>query len=187
MCACMCSHTCMCTCLCSPACMCACLCSKTRISAQICAFMCSQTSMCSNICKKIIPNYDNIKKKYILKTFFFKCPTTPNKITPWTSFSLAWDKLYSQSGVASRKSAPPRLTGLWPVFFFYCILPAPWWEGLREVIQKKIRLVMEFFRKGSAPPPIFGSFGTHDAHLIFGHQKGENKISPKHQKWPYLK
>ena len=48
---------------------------------------------------------------------------------------------------------------------------------------------MEFFRKGSDHPTplIFGSYGTHEAHLIFGHQKGENKTSKKHPKWPYLK
>ena len=42
---------------------------------------------------------------------------------------------------------------------------------------------MEFFHKGSDPtPPIFGSYGTHEAHLIFGHQKGSNKTSQKHPK-----
>ena len=31
---------------------------------------------------------------------------------------------------------------------------------------------MDFFRKGSDPPPlIFGSYGTREAHLSFGHQK----------------
>ena len=36
---------------------------------------------------------------------------------------------------------------------------------------------MEFFRTGSDPPPlIFGSYGTHEAHLIFGHQKGGKKL-----------
>ena len=37
---------------------------------------------------------------------------------------------------------------------------------------------MEFFRKGSDPPP-FGSYGTRGAHLIFGHQKGEKTKLPK--------
>ena len=39
---------------------------------------------------------------------------------------------------------------------------------------------MDFFRKGSDPPPlIFGSYGTRGAHLIFGHQKGEKQNFPK--------
>ena len=39
---------------------------------------------------------------------------------------------------------------------------------------------MDFFRKGSDPPPlIFGSYGTREAHLIFGHQKGEKHKFPK--------
>ena len=42
---------------------------------------------------------------------------------------------------------------------------------------------MEFFRKGSDPPPlIIGSYGTHEAHFIFGHQKGKNESSQKHPK-----
>ena len=36
---------------------------------------------------------------------------------------------------------------------------------------------MKFFLKGSDPPPIFGSYGIHEAHLIFGHQKGKTKTS----------
>ena len=35
---------------------------------------------------------------------------------------------------------------------------------------------MEFFRKGSDPPPlIFGIYGTHEALWIFGNQKGEKQ------------
>ena len=41
---------------------------------------------------------------------------------------------------------------------------------------------MEFFRKGSDPPPlIFGSYAILGAHLIFGDQKGEKKL-PKNTK-----
>ena len=37
--------------------------------------------------------------------------------------------------------------------------------------KKKSGLTMDFFRKGSDPPPlIFGSYGTRGAHLIFGHK-----------------
>ena len=39
---------------------------------------------------------------------------------------------------------------------------------------------MEFFRKGSGPPPPnFGRYGTLGAHLIFGHQKGGKQKFPK--------
>ena len=39
---------------------------------------------------------------------------------------------------------------------------------------------MEFFRKGSDPPPlIFGSYGTHEAQFNFGHKKGEKLNFPK--------
>ena len=34
---------------------------------------------------------------------------------------------------------------------------------------------MEFFRKGSDPPPIFGTYGTREAHMIFGHKKVEKQ------------
>ena len=38
--------------------------------------------------------------------------------------------------------------------------------------EKKSGLTMDFFRKGSDPPPlIFESYGTREAHLSFGHQK----------------
>ena len=47
---------------------------------------------------------------------------------------------------------------------------------------------MEFFRKGSDPPlPIFGSYGTHEAYLIFGHQKGEKLNFPKTLKMAIFK
>jgi hypothetical protein len=48
---------------------------------------------------------------------------------------------------------------------------------------------MEVVRKGSDPPPplISGIYGTREAHLIFGQQKGKNKTSKKHPNWPYLK
>ena len=51
---------------------------------------------------------------------------------------------------------------------------------VREAI-KKSGLVMEFFGKGSDPPlpAIFGRYGTQQAHLIFGHQKGEKQNFPK--------
>ena len=58
-------------------------------------------------------------------------PTPPLYPTPQTPSSLAWDKLrYHSRGAAHplrscRKSAPPRLTGLRPLVFFYCIQPAP--------------------------------------------------------------
>ena len=38
---------------------------------------------------------------------------------------------------------------------------------------------MEFFRKRSDPPLIFGSYGTREAHLIFGHKKVEKQNFPK--------
>ena len=39
---------------------------------------------------------------------------------------------------------------------------------------------MDFFSKGSDPPPFFfGSFGTREAHLSFGLQKGEKTLLPK--------
>ena len=46
---------------------------------------------------------------------------------------------------------------------------------------------MEFFRKGSDTPPIFGSYGTHEAHLIFGHQKGVKQNFPKTPKMDIFK
>ena len=51
----------------------------------------------------------------------------------------------------------------------------------------KSELVMEFFRKGfDNPPPLsYGSYGTNEAHLIFGHQKGVKHNFPKHPKLPY--
>ena len=40
---------------------------------------------------------------------------------------------------------------------------------------------MDFFRKGSDPPPplIFGSYGTRGAQFHFGHKKGEKLNCPK--------
>ena len=38
---------------------------------------------------------------------------------------------------------------------------------------------MEFFLKGSDPPIILGSYGTHGAHWILGDQKGEKQNFPK--------
>ena len=47
---------------------------------------------------------------------------------------------------------------------------------------------MDFFRKGSDPPPlIFGSYGTGEAHLIFGRQKGEKHKFPKTPKMAIIK
>ena len=46
---------------------------------------------------------------------------------------------------------------------------------------------MEFFHKGSdAPRPIFGSYGTNEAHLIFG-QKEDEQYSPKTFKMAIIK
>ena len=51
---------------------------------------------------------------------------------------------------------------------------------LGKTSNKKSGLTMDFFHKGSDPPPlIFGSYGTRGAHLIFGHQKGEKRNFPK--------
>ena len=47
---------------------------------------------------------------------------------------------------------------------------------------------MEFFHKGSAPPPlIFRGYGTSGTHLILVTKKGENKTFQKHPKLPYLR
>ena len=46
---------------------------------------------------------------------------------------------------------------------------------------------MEFFRKGSDPPLIFGSYGTREAHLIFGHKKVEKLNFPKTPKMAIFK
>ena len=60
---------------------------------------------------------------------------------------------------------------------------------LREAIGKKSRLVMEFFRKGSDPPPpyfrkLWNPWGTFE---FWSPKKGKNITSQKHPKWPYLK
>ena len=48
---------------------------------------------------------------------------------------------------------------------------------------------MQFFRKGSdpSPPSIFGNYGTHEAHLMFGHQKEEKQSFPKTPKMAIFK
>ena len=47
---------------------------------------------------------------------------------------------------------------------------------------------MDFFCKGSDPPPLFfGSYGTREAHLTFGHQKGEKHNFPKTPKMAIFK
>ena len=47
---------------------------------------------------------------------------------------------------------------------------------------------MEFFPKGvwtpHTPPPLLWSYGTHEAHLIFGHQKGEQQNFPPPLRFP---
>ena len=48
--------------------------------------------------------------------------TPPLYPTPQTQSSLAWDKLHNYSDHplrSDRKSAPPRVTGLWPFFLLY--------------------------------------------------------------------
>ena len=46
---------------------------------------------------------------------------------------------------------------------------------------------MDVFRKGSDPPLLFGSYGTREAHLSFGHQKGEKHNLPKTPKMASFK
>ena len=47
---------------------------------------------------------------------------------------------------------------------------------------------MEFFHMGSDPlTPIFRIYGTHEAHLIFGHHKGEKQNFPKTPKMAIFK
>ena len=66
--------------------------------------------------------------------------------------------------------------------------PQSSWDFLREAIGEKSGLTMDFFRKGSDPPPlIFVSYGTREAHLSFGHQKGEKHNFPKTPKIPMFK
>ena len=51
---------------------------------------------------------------------------------------------------------------------------------VREAIKKKSGLTMDFFRKGSDPPPlIFGSYGTRGAQFDVGHKKGKKLNFPK--------
>ena len=59
---------------------------------------------------------------------------------------------------------------------YFCLSYQDKHNYLREAIWKKIDFFMEFFYKGSAPPPlIFGSYGTGGTHLILVTKKGGNK------------
>ena len=68
--------------------------------------------------------------------------------------------------------------GIWKVLDHYDIVYL-----IREAIQKKSGLVMDSSVRGLTPSSlIFGSYGTHEAHLFFGHQKGEKLNFPKTSK-----
>ena len=86
--------------------------SQTCISAHMCAFVCSKTCRWACICKKII----TYKKNYSIKTILQHQSNQHHRhFLPWLHGHFG-DAVHSlRSG---RKSAPPRLTGLWPVVFF---------------------------------------------------------------------
>ena len=69
---------------------------------------------------------------------------------------------------------------IWSVFYYFVL-------ALREALQKKNEFVMEIFRKGSDPPPLFLEVMEPVRHIsILVTKKGKNKTSQKHPKWPYL-